>query len=177
MFFSALSKLGYNGATSRLGNLDATSARGAALQQGRRPHFFFRTAQEAATQEGALALPPARPPVPVHRRRRAPHRPKVEAAPAETAHGSLGAELKLLRAARAALNRGEAGAAFAGVQEHASQHPRGHLTEEREALAVQSLSALGRKEAAWARARRFEDRYPRSMMLPAVRAAVGQATP
>ncbi len=118
-------------------------------------------------------------PTPRPRRRRVRSR-KVPAVTANVplvnpaaVHGSLGAELKLLRAARAALNRDDANAALTSVQSHRTDHPQGHLTEEREALAVQALAKLGRKKEAMNRAQRFEDRYPRSMMLPAVRAAAG----
>ena len=97
--------------------------------------------------------------------------PPVKAAAPEPA-ASLAAELRLLRAAREALQGKDPAAAMAQLSVHASRYPTGHLAEEREALAVQSLVAQGQNDAAWARARRFEDRYPRSLMLSAVRSAI-----
>lgn len=91
---------------------------------------------------------------------------------AEDPAATLAAELRLLRTARAAMQQGDGAAAMAQLNEHATRHAAGHLAEEREALAVQALAQLGRMADAQGRAHRFEDRYPRSLMLPAVRAAL-----
>jgi hypothetical protein len=93
-------------------------------------------------------------------------------APAPSARG-LGAERSLLDVARAALARGEAGEALAAVDRHGREYPDGVLVEEREALAIKALVALGRREEARARAQRFEQRFPNGLMLRAVKGAIG----
>jgi hypothetical protein len=93
-------------------------------------------------------------------------------APAPSARG-LGAERSLLDVARAALARGEAAEALAAVDRHGREYPDGVLVEEREALAIKALVALGRRDEARARARRFEQRFPNGLMLRAVKGAIG----
>jgi hypothetical protein len=51
-------------------------------------------------------------------------------------------------------------------------YPQGVLVEEREALAVKSLAALGRFAEARARGERFRARYPRSVSLASVDATL-----
>lgn len=84
----------------------------------------------------------------------------------------LAEERAALELARTALARGDAPAALAAAERHASKYPRGQLAEEREAIAVQALVALGRAAEAEARAARFKATYPRSMILPLVEQAV-----
>jgi hypothetical protein len=93
-------------------------------------------------------------------------------APAPSARG-LGAERSLLDVARAALARGEAAEALAAVDRHSREYPDGVLVEEREALAIKALVALGRRDEARARAKRFEQRFPNGLMLRAVKGAIG----
>lgn len=85
----------------------------------------------------------------------------------------LGAERSLLDVARAALTRGEAAEALAAVDRHSRDYPDGVLVEEREAIAIKALVALGRRDDARARARTFEQRFPNGLMLRAVKGAVG----
>jgi hypothetical protein len=75
--------------------------------------------------------------------------------------------------AQAALARGRTSEALAATSEHQRRFPRGEFVEEREALAIQALARSGNLPAATARAERFRTRYPRSMLLRAVNAAVG----
>jgi hypothetical protein len=49
------------------------------------------------------------------------------------------------------------------------------MTEEREAIAIQALVKLGRKEDARARADRFRRRFPRSVLMVVVDAAIQSA--
>lgn len=70
-------------------------------------------------------------------------------------------ELSLLSAARAALDD-DPGRALSLAADHARFHPRGALTEEREVIAIDALAALGRTQAARARADAFARRWPRS---------------
>jgi hypothetical protein len=95
-----------------------------------------------------------------------------QALQAPSARG-LAAERGLLDGARGALARGEAGEALAAAERHAHDYPDGVLVEEREALSIKALVALGRRDEAQARARAFEQRFPNGLMLHAVKGAVG----
>ena len=102
--------------------------------------------------------------------------PKASAplAPAVPSARGLAAERALLDIARSGLARGDATEALAAVDRHAREYPNGVLVEEREALAVKALVALGRRDEAHGRAARFEERFPSSLMLRAVKRAVGE---
>jgi hypothetical protein len=76
--------------------------------------------------------------------------------------------------ARTAFMRGEPSACLRALERHAQRFPSGRLSEEREALAVRALASMNRGDEARARAARFRERYPESLMLPAVEAAVGE---
>jgi len=78
-------------------------------------------------------------------------------------------ELRLLRLARAAVARDDFNAALRPIAEHARRFRDGRLAEEREALRVKALAGLGRTEEARRAASAFESRFPRSVLLPAVR--------
>lgn len=84
-------------------------------------------------------------------------------------------ELAIVNAARAALR----GRAFQEALAHAGRHkakfPSGRLSDEREAIAIQSLVELHRQEEARQRAESFQQKYPDSLFLPAVNAAVAGA--
>jgi len=99
---------------------------------------------------------------------RAPSTPAASAEPAT----SLAAERRLLDEARHALSRGEFASGLAPLEAHGKRFPKGVLTEEREALAVRLLAALGNQAAALARAASFHRRFPQSMFTPAVDNAV-----
>jgi hypothetical protein len=88
----------------------------------------------------------------------------------------LAAERALLDVARVSLSQGDAPHALEAIARHEKQFPAGLLVEEREALAIRALAVEGRNAEARARAVRFEQRYPESLALPSVRAAV-QANP
>jgi hypothetical protein len=92
--------------------------------------------------------------------------------PAPSARG-LAAERSLLDVARGALARGEAADALVAVERHGHEYPQGVLVEEREAIAVKALVALGRRDEARVRAARFEQRFPNGIMLRAVKGALG----
>lgn len=78
-------------------------------------------------------------------------------------------ELRLLRLARAAVAREDFNAALRPIAEHARRFRDGRLAEEREALRVKALAGLGRTDEARRAATAFESRFPRSVLLPAVR--------
>jgi hypothetical protein len=106
--------------------------------------------------------------------------PSVAAAPslampsptASDANSSLAIERRLLDEARQALARGEPQSGLAPLDRHAKRFPKGVLTEEREALAVRLLAALGQSDAATARAENFHRRFPNSLFTPAVDNAI-----
>jgi hypothetical protein len=85
---------------------------------------------------------------------------------------SLAAERRLLDEARQALARGEPQAGLRPLNRHAQRFPNGVLTEEREALAVRLLAALGNQSAAVARAKSFHRRFPDSLFAAAVDSAI-----
>jgi len=82
--------------------------------------------------------------------------------------GSLAVERRLLDDARQALARGEPQTGLLPLEQHAKRFPKGVLTEEREALAVRLLAALGNQQAALARADSFHRHFPNSLFTPAV---------
>lgn len=103
-----------------------------------------------------------------------PTRPVEPLAEPEGDEG-LASEMALVARAQTALHRGLYESALGALDEHARRFPRGELTEEREALAVQALARAGRHDEARRRAERFEARHPRSLLVPVVRAAVAHA--
>ncbi|MFO0602017.1 MAG: hypothetical protein U0324_02530 [Polyangiales bacterium] len=77
----------------------------------------------------------------------------------------------LVERARVALLRARPADALAATDEHARRFPRGQFAEEREALAVQALAALGRPAEARRRAAAFHRRFPASPLGASVDAA------
>ena len=77
-----------------------------------------------------------------------PSPPEVADAVAPSLRASLTDELRLVRGAHAALDRGDAEGALAITEEHDARYPRGTLREENLALKVRALCALGRSTAA-----------------------------
>lgn len=94
-------------------------------------------------------------------------------AASSSSSSSLAAERALLDDARGALGSGDAARALGLLDDHARRFPRGQLGEEREALAIQALVALGRTDEARARAVRFKAASPNSLFLPAIEGSVG----
>ena len=101
-------------------------------------------------------------------------RPEASRETAVSARG-LGAERALLDVARGALARGEARDALDATDRHAKDYPDGALVEEREAIAIKALVALGSRDEARRRAAAFERRFPNGLMLRAVKSALGEA--
>jgi hypothetical protein len=106
---------------------------------------------------------------------------RVEAAPlaaasgsarSGTANSSLSLERGLLDRARAKMAAGDPEAALEVLSQHARSYPRGLLSEEREAMAVNVLVALGRAPEARRRGRAFLERYPSSLVRRSVEAAL-----
>ena len=85
---------------------------------------------------------------------------------------ALRKERQLLDIARTAVTRKDGAAALDALNQHASRFPKGRLAEEREALRVQALLLLGRKDEARESAETFRDEHPDSLMLPGVAPAL-----
>lgn len=89
-------------------------------------------------------------------------------APSMATIDTLARERELLDTARTSLAKGDGGGALAATERHQREFPRGQMAEEREVLAIQSLSKLGRSSEAAARATDFKLHYPNSVMLGVV---------
>lgn len=97
----------------------------------------------------------------------APRRGDSRAAEMGSSAG-LSAERSLLDVARTALARGDRDAAMEALGQCAQRYPRGTFVEEREALTIKCLWAMGRTGEARPRAARFVQRYPGSLFLSTV---------
>ncbi len=129
-------------------------------------HQAVHDAPEVAPEPVRMVRPPAgkaavvAPPVPVDREpttREPAQRPTATAPDA-----ALGAELALLRAARAALANGSPEQALRELAEHQRRFPGGLLAQERMVLRVQALCDSGSTGQARAAAREFTQAYPSS---------------
>jgi hypothetical protein len=127
----------------------------------------------AAPSSSVAAIPIASPAVSVAEAKVVPARKEPPEGAGKDV--SLGRERDLIERARMAIARGQGGAALEALDRHAKDFPRGRLVEEREALAVQALVQDGRLDGARARATLFRTRFPSSVFLPAVNAAVERA--
>jgi hypothetical protein len=84
-------------------------------------------------------------------------------------------EIDLLRRAQQALPA-RPQEALAAAEEHQRHFPGGVLAQEREVIVVSALVALGRRDEARSRARRFAETYPRSAHRAGVEALVRDST-
>jgi hypothetical protein len=66
------------------------------------------------------------------------------------------------------------GAALALTDEHARRFPSGPLTQEREVLAIEALTRLGRTSDARSRLAAFRDRFPQSPHIARLEALVAR---
>jgi len=85
----------------------------------------------------------------------------VEIAPAPPAAPQI-SEVTLLEQARVALRGGDTARALALAEQHATSYPDGVLVEEREALTIEALIKLGRRDEAVATWSKFANSYPHS---------------
>jgi hypothetical protein len=94
---------------------------------------------------------------------------------------AIAREVAVLRAARAALSRGDATGTLTLLDEYGRAFPGGALGEERDAVRVEALCASGRASEARTAAERFERAFPGSPYLAGVRSACAlsptEATP
>jgi len=139
--------------------------------------YVERPAVTAPSPPAVEAQGPATPPVeavPVEALPVAPAKPHAEV-PRDDTGERLAAESAVLDVARTALAAGDGERALEAVDRHAASFPRGLLIEEREALGIRALVAVGRVEEAKARTARFRTRYPESLFLPAVESSLKSA--
>jgi hypothetical protein len=101
-----------------------------------------------------------------------PAKPKPPAAASASSSAAPPTELELIREARGALGSDPA-RALALTQQHARLFPGGALTQEREVLAIESLSRLGQTAQARKRAESFAAAHPESAYVPRLERAVG----
>jgi RNA polymerase sigma-70 factor (ECF subfamily) len=92
----------------------------------------------------------------------------ASASPREPGASTLVGERALLDVAHSALGNGHADDALVALARHAERYPNGVYREEREALTIQCLHALGRTGEAARKAAVFRARYPKSLFLPSV---------
>jgi hypothetical protein len=96
----------------------------------------------------------------------------TDAAPAKP-NQDLDAEMKLIRAADAALRGGRSSEALSLLAQHSEQHPSGLLVQEREGLSLLARCQSGGRAAVQAAAERYLARAPRSPLAPRLRSACG----
>jgi hypothetical protein len=105
-----------------------------------------------------------------------PELPRLSRAPAADASaapsGGFAEQLGLLDSASSLLRTGDPAGALDAVQRHSTRFPRSMFEEEREALAIRALVALGRHAAARSRTEAFAQRFSGSLALSALQKAV-----
>jgi hypothetical protein len=96
----------------------------------------------------------------------------------EVPHGAsdLPEEQALIDTARAALARGRPADALQATEAQARKFPNGKLSEERESIAIQALSLLGRNAEAALRFERFRKRFPHSLYAASLAGLLGASS-
>lgn len=152
----------------------AADVRPAALAKASAKAAFVAT---AATTPAAPPAPPApraaetRLINPAPELPRSAHSAASPRAIAATSSPGLTEQQALLDNARARLRNGDASGALTMVDQHRARFPRTAFEEEREALAIRALVALGQGAAARTRTRTFARRFPSSLALSALQEA------
>jgi hypothetical protein len=144
-------------------------------------------ADAGEAEDGALPAPAMPPTVlwPAERPLMSPLAPPTGArAPAASAsseaalgRSALRRERELIDAAASAMRSGNAQQALDVSEQHKRQFPRGQLAEEREAVAIEALVTLGRREAARARLDGFRRTYPASAVPSRLEAQINSSDP
>lgn len=126
---------------------------------------------KAAANEGLAALAPAEPPATTTPAPAEAPKPAVapqppastsEPAPSAAERDQLAEELRLIRAAYAALQANKPDAALARVEEHAKKFPGGKLSESRDVARIMALCQSGKIAQGRAESARFLARSPGS---------------
>src|SRR5262249_53075367 len=142
-------------------------------------YALLQPRRETPPQPAPIAAPMPEPP-PVTVAPAPPPVPPTPAAPARVvddraASGrdtDLARERALIEVARTGLSRAQIDAARSALERHAERFPKGQMLEERESLWVQVLVTAGEYPDARARGDRFRKRFPKSIFLPVVDAAL-----
>jgi hypothetical protein len=100
------------------------------------------------------------------------HPPEAYATRTPDKGATLATERELLELARRALLRDDPTAALVDLEQHRRHYPDSQLSEEREALSIQALLRTGRSGEARLRDGEFRRRFPSSLLLPALDAAL-----
>jgi len=132
-------------------------------------HAAAATPNAPAPAQSASSAPPASSPAPNEARGESPRAERPREAP------PVASESQRVAQARALLRAGDANRALETLGALERDEPNGLLDQEREALVVEALAALGRRDAARVRADAFLARYPTSPHVLAVRRAAGYA--
>lgn len=122
--------------------------------------------EEQPTPARAADPAPVPPPVP----ERQPDKPKT--AFKTSGDGRLAEERALLELARTAIMSNRLEDAAKALKQHDSEFKFGRLQEERESLKIQLLLVSGKTEEAKRLIEVFAQKYPESMLLPALKEAV-----
>jgi hypothetical protein len=128
-----------------------------------------RTPASGSQNPEALVSPAKTAPSTLSERHSPPEQP---ASGATSADSALAKERALLDAARRALGSGDPRACLTELAKHARAFPAGKLAEERDAMAVNALVAVGRYSEAREKADLFARRYAHSFLQPSVEAAI-----
>ena len=139
----------------------ALTTTGSVSREGTRSADFAR---EAA----ANPVAPINPAPELPRAERSGRNAEATVSPARSEH-RLAQQQELLDSARKRLRSGEPGRALEIVELHRARFPRTTFEEERQALAIRALRALGRDAEANERTREFGRRFAGSLFLPALR--------
>jgi hypothetical protein len=166
--------------TFALGGLAGVSGYAVLVPPRERVVYVDRVIERAVERPPASANATDTPPV-EPRASGTPNTPPAEARPRASAVDSaprpapvpqLTRERAVLDRARAQMGAGEPAASLELLEEHERTFPRGLLIEEREAMIINALVSLGRHAEARARADSFRQRFPNSLVMPSVNAAI-----
>lgn len=130
------------------------------------PPSLVEPAPVGSARPATSASPPSQP------NRALPVRPNSVASPSPSS-GVPENEVRTLQRAQDAL-RTEPSRALSICDDHARRFPSGLLDEEREVIAIDALTRLGRTDDALARARRFREAHPSSSHLGRIEVLVGK---
>jgi hypothetical protein len=173
---STLSNFGWSKWLTSLSVLGATAAIPVGYYVLQDPAPVVAPAPRVAPKSAEIA--PAKPvpvdaPVVVEEAKVAPPAPQHNAKPAPQRAPSLGREIDLIDAARAALSRGDSRGALATLDAYARIYPRGRLGMEAEVLRIDALERSGDTDGARRRAEAFLRHNPKSVLSARVRRLLG----
>jgi hypothetical protein len=173
---STLSNFGWSKWLTSLSVLGATAAIPVGYYVLKDPPPVVAPAPRVAPKSVEVARPqpePSDPPVLVEEAKAAPRAPQQNARPAPPRSASLGREIDLIDAARAALSRGDSRGALATLDAYARLYPRGRLGMEAEVLRIDALERSGDTDGARRRAAAFLRHNPKSVLSARVRRLLG----